>query len=274
LIRSTKGNKIRRTVEFIPFLRRFCKVIGITSLTPKDNLYFALQYLFVAKGTKVVNLENFGKVMGHYGQGLPGKWWPLVMESMNHPYFFGSISSSEAVTLLEFSEPGEFLVRYSKSHGNWVVSWVHQRGKVLHTPVKHAYCSEIWIVTTSNANQKFSSITEVIDAHKNLWKKPVVLCPPCTGIFVKGWDQLNETSGYMPLDLLESPANSRDSVNNESPKENGTTPKSTKKTKKKESGPVEGKLISSPRSKTGFKPSKNISSPSINNSNNSPDFNK
>ena len=191
--------------------------------------------------------------MGHFGPAIPGKWWPTVMDAMNNAYFFGGISASEAVTLLEFSEPGEFLVRYSKSHGNWVISWVHQRGQVLHTPVSHHYCSEEWTVSS----QSFPSIKKVIDTHKHHWKKPVVLCPPCTGIFEKGFIEQNETSGYrslVDLDLLNSsPSVQRD----DSPKEIEKTPNS-----KKFSKTIDGKLISSPRRSIN-RPSNGESSPNI-----------
>eukprot|EP01091_Cochliopodium_minus_P015519 TRINITY_DN5554_c0_g1_i1.p1 TRINITY_DN5554_c0_g1~~TRINITY_DN5554_c0_g1_i1.p1 ORF type:complete len:560 (+),score=109.56 TRINITY_DN5554_c0_g1_i1:51-1730(+) len=221
VVRSKKGNKVRRVVEFTQFIRRFCKLIGITSLTTRDALYHALEYLFAAKGTKQVLLEHFGKVIGHYGPVEKGKWWPIVMETINYPYFFGSISANEAVTLLEFAEPGEFLVRYSRSHGNWVISWVHPSRQLYHTPISHSYCSDIWSVSEQN----FLSINQVIDAHKNHWVKPVVLMPPCSAIFkMRSSEEQNDfKGGYQSMnslkDLLVSPHPGReDSPNMTSPR--------------------------------------------------------
>lgn len=109
----------------------------------------------------MVHIFNFGKVLDSMGP-LDGSFMGRMVDLCSQKWFFGGISTEQAVATLLNEPRGAFLVRFCNHpnlSGYYVVSKVTRQGKVIHIRIKHRPGTSFCIEGT---DQEFVSLQQLI----------------------------------------------------------------------------------------------------------------
>ena len=119
----------------------------------------------------MVHIFTFGKVLDSLGP-LDGNFMARMTDICSQKYFFGGISTEQAVATLVNEPRGAFLVRFCNHpnlSGYFVLSKVTRQGKVIHIRIKHRPGSTFCIEGT---DQEFPSLQQLVQTSQYLHLEP------------------------------------------------------------------------------------------------------
>ena len=119
----------------------------------------------------MVHIFTFGKVLDSLGP-LDGNFMGRMTDICSQKYFFGGISTEQAVSTLLTEPRGAFLVRFCNHpnlSGYFVLSKVTRQGKVIHIRIKHRSGGPFCIEGT---DQEFPSLQQLVQTSQYLHLEP------------------------------------------------------------------------------------------------------
>jgi len=171
-------NRFFKNTDKVPwerFVDEFCRYFSYTN-SNVDPFIRCIKYLLVGNRDEFatyVHIEKFGRFLDHFGPIMENytkvNFLSKIRNLVSQSWFYGYLSTEDALVLLRQQDPGSFLIRFSTSErGYLTISQVLQRGpgkkEVRHTRIRHAPLSSDY----HYQGRTYTSLHSLVESEKEI----------------------------------------------------------------------------------------------------------